>query len=106
MKKKKKKNNIQEDVIKAMRKANREIELERNGGRWIAVNRPHKNKKKYDRKRDSKVDLESLYFLPLTFFARSPIPLGSGMNCKVIYFQKKILFFTFFHFWLLFIYSN
>ena len=49
MKKKKKKNNIQEDVIKAMRKANREIELERNGGRWIAVNRPHKNKKKYDR---------------------------------------------------------
>ena len=44
-KKKKKKNNIQEDVIKAMRKANREIELERNGGRWIAVNRPHKNKK-------------------------------------------------------------
>ena len=51
MKKKKKKNNIQEDVIKAMRKANREIELERNGGRWIAVNRPHKNKKKYDRKR-------------------------------------------------------
>ena len=62
MKKKKKKNNIQEDVIKAMRKANREIELERNGGRWIAINRPHKNKKKYDRKRDSKVDLESLYF--------------------------------------------
>ena len=61
-KKKKKKNNIQEDVIKTMRKANREIELERNGGRWIAVNRPHKNKKKYDRKRDSKVDLESLYF--------------------------------------------
>lgn len=63
MKKKKKKNNIQEDVIKAMRKANREIELERNGGRWIAVNRPYKNKKKYDRKRDSKVDLEPLYFL-------------------------------------------
>lgn len=62
-KKKKKKNNIQEDVIKAMRKANREIELERNGGRWIAVNRPYKNKKKYDRKRDSKVDLEPLYFL-------------------------------------------
>ena len=64
-KKKKKKNNIQEDIIKAMRKANREIELERNGGRWIAVNRPHKNKKKYDRKIDSKVDLEPLYFLPL-----------------------------------------
>lgn len=61
--KRRKKNNIQEDVIKAMRKANREIELERNGGRWIAVNRPHKDKKKYDRKRDSKSTLESL-FLP------------------------------------------
>lgn len=63
MGKMKKKNSIQEDAIKAMRKANREIELERNGGRWIAVNRPHKDKKKYNRKRDSKVDLESLYFL-------------------------------------------
>lgn len=63
--KKKKKSSIQEDVIKAMRKANREIELERNGGRWIAVNRPHKNKKKYDRKRDSKIYLEPLYFFLL-----------------------------------------
>ncbi len=62
MKKKKKANPI-EDVVKAFKKANREIELERNGGRWIAVNRPHKNKKKYDRKRDSKVDLESLSFV-------------------------------------------
>lgn len=62
MKKKKKKSNLQDDIIKAMRKANREIELERNGGRWIAVNRPHKNKKKYDRKRDSKINLEPLYF--------------------------------------------
>ena len=30
------------------------MELERNGGRWIAVNRPHKNLKKYDRKRDKR----------------------------------------------------
>ena len=67
MKKKKKKSNPIEDVVKAFRKANREIELERNGGRWIAVNRPHKNKKKYNRKRDSKVDLESLSFV-VTFF--------------------------------------
>ena len=66
-KKKKKQANPIEDVIKAFRKANREIELERNGGRWIAVNRPHKNKKKYNRKRDSKVDLESLSFV-VTFF--------------------------------------
>lgn len=67
MKKKKKQSNPIEDVVKAFRKANREIELERNGGRWIAVNRPHKNKKKYNRKRDSKVDLESLSFV-VTFF--------------------------------------
>lgn len=64
MKKKKKRQvNPIEDVMKAFRKANREIELERNGGRWIAVNRPHKNKKKYNRKRDSKVDLEPLLFV-------------------------------------------
>ena len=67
MKKKRKQANPIEDVVKAFRKANREIELERNGGRWIAVNRPHKNKKKYNRKRDSKVDLESLSFV-VTFF--------------------------------------
>ena len=33
-------------MIKALKKANREIELERKGGRWIAVNSPHKNLKK------------------------------------------------------------
>ena len=48
----------QNDVIKAFKKANREIELERNGGRWIAINRPHKNKKKYDRKRDKKINFD------------------------------------------------
>ena len=36
---------IGEDYIKIQRKLNREIELERNGGRWIAVNRTHKSKK-------------------------------------------------------------
>ena len=53
--KKKKKTTIQEDVIKALKKANRELQMERNGGgQWVAVNRPHKNLKKYDRKRDKK----------------------------------------------------
>lgn len=61
--KKMKTKNTQNDVIKAFKKANREIELERNGGRWIAINRPHKNKKKYDRKRDKKINIDlSLYF--------------------------------------------
>lgn len=56
MKTKKKKLNEQEIAIKALKKANRELELERNGGRWIAINRPHKNHKKYNRKRDKKID--------------------------------------------------
>lgn len=56
-----------EDYINANRKASREIELERNGGRWKAVDRPHRNKKKYDRKRDRRIDSDGLfsYFLRL-----------------------------------------
>lgn len=45
-----------DDYIKANKALARLEELERNGGRWVAVNRPHKNKKAYDRKRDKKVD--------------------------------------------------
>ncbi len=44
-----KKNKIQES-LKAIRKADRELELELNGNRWKAVTIKHKNKKKYDRK--------------------------------------------------------
>ena len=53
---------MDKDIIKAFRKANREIELERNGGRWIAINRPHKNKKAYDRKRDRRIDSDCLFY--------------------------------------------
>ena len=63
-----KKKNNNEIAIKALKKANREIELERNGGRWVAVNRPHKNHKKYDRKRDKKINFD----LPLYFFLTIP----------------------------------
>lgn len=38
------------DALSAFKEANRLIEMERNGGRWIAKDRPHKNKKKYCRK--------------------------------------------------------
>lgn len=51
---------IGDDYIKVQKKINREIELERNGGRWIAVDRPHKNKKAYDRKRDKKINCDNL----------------------------------------------
>ena len=44
-----------EEYIRANKGINRKEELERNGGRWIAINRPHKNKKKYNRKRDRKM---------------------------------------------------
>ena len=43
-----------EDYIKANKKLAREEEVQRNGGRWVAKDRPHKNLKKYDRKRDKK----------------------------------------------------
>lgn len=51
-----------EDYIKANKRLAREEELQRNGGRWVAKDRPHKNLKKYDRKRDRK-NLDS--YLPL-----------------------------------------
>lgn len=55
--KKKKKTSSFEDYIKANKKINREIELERNGGRWIAIDKPHRNKKKYYRKNKHKMGI-------------------------------------------------
>ena len=43
-----------DEYIKANKKLAREEELARYCGRWIAKDRPHKNLKKYDRKRDKK----------------------------------------------------
>jgi hypothetical protein len=37
------------DRIKANRRGNREAELENSNG-WCAIDKPHKNKKKYTRK--------------------------------------------------------
>jgi hypothetical protein len=54
MKTKHKKINFNDEYIRINKEINRNLELERNGGRWIAVNRPHKNKKKYDRKQNKK----------------------------------------------------
>lgn len=39
------------EYIRINKELSRKEELERNGGRWTAVDRPHRNKKKYDRKR-------------------------------------------------------
>ena len=46
-----------EEYLKACRLASRIDELERNGGRWVAKDRPHKNMKAYDRKRDRKIEV-------------------------------------------------
>lgn len=70
MKKQKKISFGVEDYIKANKKLAREEELARNGGRWVAKDRPHKNLKKYDRKRDKK-NFDSylpLFFIALTHF--------------------------------------
>jgi hypothetical protein len=53
------------DPAKILKMISRDLELERNDGKWIAMNRPYKNKKKYDRKRDRKIDPDSLYFLTM-----------------------------------------
>ena len=67
-----------EDLIKAFRKASREAELERNGGRWIAKDRPHKNKKAYNRKKERQIDAPFLF----------------SRNCFISYlrFQARPLF--------------
>lgn len=61
MKRKKKKLSEKDMMLKAFRKANREIELERNGGRWTATTQTWKNKKAYNRKRDRKIDSDGLF---------------------------------------------
>ena len=40
-----------EEYIRINKAFNRKDELERNGGRWVSKDRPHKNRKKYDRKK-------------------------------------------------------
>ena len=52
---------IGEDYLKIQRKLSREIELERNGGRWISVNRPHKSKKDYNRKEGKNIKIDDSY---------------------------------------------
>ena len=59
--KKRKKLSEQEMFLKAFKKANREIEMERNDGKWIATHRVWKNKKAYNRKRDRKINSNSLF---------------------------------------------
>ena len=63
LKKKNKKTIGIDEYIKANKAVSRLEEHERNGGRWVAKDRPHKNKKKYDRKRDRRVSFDGLSYL-------------------------------------------
>lgn len=56
------------DPIKILRMISRDIQLERNDGKFIATTRAFKNKKKYNRKddkREFRKNLDSLYFFYL-----------------------------------------
>ena len=66
--KRKKKATEQEMFIKAFRKANRELEMERNDGKWVATHRVWKNKKAYNRRRDRKFDTDYLFSVLLKVF--------------------------------------
>lgn len=72
-----------EDLIKAFRKASREAELERNGGRWAAKDRPHKNKKAYNRKRDRQLDD------PFSFIPRNGFPFISCLRSQVLQLSQS-----------------
>ena len=64
----------QQDVIKAINKANREISFERNGGgHFVAKTCPHKNKKAYDRKKDKR-ELNNLLSLIILFLFLILVP--------------------------------
>ena len=92
MKKKSKKISFEDLYVKANRKAQREIELERNGGRWIAVDRPHKNKKKYDRKRDKKFNV----LIPFSFimFVANYFPMKKFYSAGLLYLIAMMIWMT------------
>ena len=59
---------------KVLKKIAREFAFERNGGgQFVCLNRPHKNKKKYDRKENKReARLASLYYFHLSYCCLSP----------------------------------
>ena len=54
------------DLNKILRQISRDMELERNDGKWVAMNRTYRDKKKYnrkDKKEELRKDLSSIFFL-------------------------------------------
>ena len=61
---KKSKQTKSNEQFKILRMIARDLELERNDGKFVSITRPFKNKKKYnrnDKKRELRKDLGSLY---------------------------------------------
>lgn len=76
--KNKRKTNKTTDMEHALHVVGREEQFERNGGgQWVSMNRPHKNKKKYDRKQKKRED-RGLSFFYISF--------------RVISYASKVLF--------------
>ena len=61
-----------DEYIRVNKSISRQEELETNGWRWTSKDRPHKNKKKYDRKRDRRIDFDG----PLCFNMPSSSSVG------------------------------
>lgn len=79
-----KKTTKQDDQNLAIRICGRNEQFERNGGgQWVAVNRPHKNKKKYDRKNNKKeIRNNLLYFLRKCYFFCNFVKIISIMDLQ------------------------
>lgn len=67
----KKKKTAEEIFLKAFKKANREIEMERNDGKWVSTHRIWKNKKAYNRKRDRKFNTDYPIFICIYFLIKN-----------------------------------
>lgn len=72
-----------EEYLKANRRASRIEELERNGGRWVATHRIHKNMKAYDRKRDRKIEVPFVFLL-MNIKKHPLFPLWHSY-CNIVY---------------------
>ena len=84
--KKRKKLSEQKIFLKAFKKANREIEMERNDGKWVCTHRVWKNKKAYNRKRDRKIDSDGLFCLCQYVLNSSFLTYH---NCRTFHIQSR-----------------
>ena len=85
--KKRKKLSEEEIFLKAFKKANREIEMERNDGKWVCTHRVWKNKKAYNRKRDRKIDSDGLFFCLYQYVLN--ISLFTYHKCRTFHIQSR-----------------